>query len=70
MARELSAAGYIVRAAVRDVDAPKAQALAKLPNVELVLVNLADIKNLVEVYIGTDAVRPSPALEDEQSDNH
>ncbi|EJD40782.1 NAD(P)-binding protein [Auricularia subglabra TFB-10046 SS5] len=54
--RALAVAGYTVRATVRDVNAPKAQELAKLPNVELVPVDLSSVSKLAEIYTGADAV--------------
>ncbi|EJD40759.1 NAD(P)-binding protein [Auricularia subglabra TFB-10046 SS5] len=68
VARALSEAGYIVRAAVRDLKAPKAQELAALPNVELVLVDLASVPKLIEIYTGADAVFSCtmPSMEEKQ----
>ncbi|EJD40756.1 NAD(P)-binding protein [Auricularia subglabra TFB-10046 SS5] len=54
--RALSAAGYHVRAAVRDVNAPKARELAKLPNVEHAPIDLSNIQKLIKTYTGADAV--------------
>ncbi|EJD46348.1 NAD(P)-binding protein [Auricularia subglabra TFB-10046 SS5] len=54
--RILSAAGFKIRAAVRDASAPKALELAAIPNVELVVINIDDVKTLVKAYTGADAV--------------
>ncbi|EJD40771.1 NAD(P)-binding protein [Auricularia subglabra TFB-10046 SS5] len=54
--RALSAAGFTVRAAVRDPHAPRAQALAALPGVQLVRIDLEDAQSLTEAYKGADGV--------------
>lgn len=54
--RALSAAGFTVRAAVRDPSAHKAQTLATLPGVSLVTIDLEDAASLVRAYTGVDAV--------------
>ncbi|KZV85311.1 NAD(P)-binding protein [Exidia glandulosa HHB12029] len=54
--RALAAAGYQVRAAVRDRNADKAHSLAKINGVSLVEVNLTDVNSLVAAYTGADAV--------------
>lgn len=54
--RSLAAAGFTVRAAVRDPDAPKARDLAAISGVTLVTVNLDDKATLVAAYQGADVV--------------
>lgn len=55
--RALSAAsGYVVRAAVRDPDTPKAQALAALPDVKVFKVDADSAQTLAAAYAGADAV--------------
>lgn len=56
VARALAAAGYTVRAAVRDPGAPKARELAALPGVQLARVDLLDVQNLFGIYAGADAI--------------
>ncbi|EJD46343.1 NAD(P)-binding protein [Auricularia subglabra TFB-10046 SS5] len=54
--RSLTAAGFKVRAAVRDANTPKARELAASPDVELAVINLEDVSTLVKAYTGADAV--------------
>ncbi|EJD40758.1 NAD(P)-binding protein [Auricularia subglabra TFB-10046 SS5] len=68
VARHLAAAGLTVRAAVRNITFPNAQELARLPNIELVVVDLADVASLVQTYTGANAIFACtvPGPEEEQ----